>query len=327
MNIDLIRVEDRHRADLGDLSDLAASIASKGLLHPVVVTQGGRLIAGQRRLEACRSLGWSDVPVTFTSDREDAISLLEMERDENTCRKDMKPSERVALGRALEALEAPKAAQALANGQSAGGRARHGLLSVPPNEEQKKPYDTREVVAPAVGMSTATYSRAKQLVQAAEAGDEDAAAGVAAMDRTNKVTPAYERWKGRKVNDPDKAGPARAAPESRTERAEQIRSMAEQAYSTRQIAATMGLHEGTVKNICRDFDIDVSADKIFAKTRRLDSNRIATNTVTALEGLVTSVDLIDYNTLDRAEAQHWATSLTDSLRALDKFAKQIKEMT
>lgn len=36
-------------------------------------------------------------------------ALLEAERDENTCRLDMKPSEKVALGLALEELEKPKA--------------------------------------------------------------------------------------------------------------------------------------------------------------------------------------------------------------------------
>lgn len=34
------------------------------LLHPVVITPAGRLSAGQRRLDACRQLGWTDVPVT-----------------------------------------------------------------------------------------------------------------------------------------------------------------------------------------------------------------------------------------------------------------------
>jgi ParB-like nuclease domain len=42
---------------------LADSIAEAGLLHPVLVMPEGRLIAGQRRLEACHVLGWSEVPV------------------------------------------------------------------------------------------------------------------------------------------------------------------------------------------------------------------------------------------------------------------------
>ena len=55
--IDSIVVADRHRSDLGDLSDLAASIKAIGMLNPVTITADGRLIAGQRRMEACRLLG------------------------------------------------------------------------------------------------------------------------------------------------------------------------------------------------------------------------------------------------------------------------------
>jgi ParB family chromosome partitioning protein len=53
----------RHRRDLGDIDSLARSIAEVGLLHPVVIRPDGVLIAGARRLAACRALGWSKVPV------------------------------------------------------------------------------------------------------------------------------------------------------------------------------------------------------------------------------------------------------------------------
>jgi len=62
MNIDQIQVGFRYRKDLGNLRTLAESIEEVGLLHPVVVTPEGRLVAGQRRLEACRMLGWTEVP-------------------------------------------------------------------------------------------------------------------------------------------------------------------------------------------------------------------------------------------------------------------------
>src|ERR1035437_3651123 len=64
MRIDQIQVGFRYRKDLGGLWSLADSISEVGLLHPVVVTPEGRLIAGQRRLGACRLLGWPEVPVT-----------------------------------------------------------------------------------------------------------------------------------------------------------------------------------------------------------------------------------------------------------------------
>jgi ParB family transcriptional regulator, chromosome partitioning protein len=49
-----IEVNGRHRQDLGDLDDLAASIADVGLLQPLVVNGKGKLVAGVRRLEAVR---------------------------------------------------------------------------------------------------------------------------------------------------------------------------------------------------------------------------------------------------------------------------------
>ena len=56
-----IRIGKRHRRDLGDVDALATSIAELGLLQPVVITPDGALVAGERRLEACKALGWRDV--------------------------------------------------------------------------------------------------------------------------------------------------------------------------------------------------------------------------------------------------------------------------
>src|ERR1700732_940266 len=64
MKIDQIQVGFRYRRELGDVRALADSIAEAGLLHPIVVTPEGRLIAGQRRLEARRLLGWNYLSVT-----------------------------------------------------------------------------------------------------------------------------------------------------------------------------------------------------------------------------------------------------------------------
>src|SRR5664280_3048524 len=102
LRIDQIEVGFRYRKDLGDLRALADSIAEVGLLHPVVVTSSGRLIAGQRRLQACRQLGWTEIPMTV-------VDLLQAARGaahENFVRKDLLPSEIVALKRAIVAHRA-----------------------------------------------------------------------------------------------------------------------------------------------------------------------------------------------------------------------------
>src|SRR6266446_648084 len=107
MHIDQIQIGFRYRQDLGDLSALAESISEVGLLHPVVVTPEGRLIAGRRRLEACRLLSWTEIPVTIV----DLIQAARGEAHENFVRKDLLPSEIVALKRAIEPLERRDARQ------------------------------------------------------------------------------------------------------------------------------------------------------------------------------------------------------------------------
>jgi ParB family transcriptional regulator, chromosome partitioning protein len=54
----------RHRADMGDIAGLAASIEDIGLLNPIVVDEDGLLLGGARRLAACKLLGWKTIPVT-----------------------------------------------------------------------------------------------------------------------------------------------------------------------------------------------------------------------------------------------------------------------
>jgi ParB family chromosome partitioning protein len=52
-----------YRQDLGDIPALAASIREFGLLRPLLITAHNHLIAGRRRLEACKLLGWKTIPV------------------------------------------------------------------------------------------------------------------------------------------------------------------------------------------------------------------------------------------------------------------------
>lgn len=183
-----IEVIDRHRSDLGDLTDLRESIDKHGLLHPVVVTDELRLVSGERRLRACEQLGWKEVPVTYVSGLRDATSLLQMERDENTCRKEMTVSEKVALGLALEELERPKAKGRMAE----GGRGGRVDLQIQPS--MHTPVRVREVVGSALGIAGSQYDKAKRVYLAAEQGDEAAKEARKKMDRTNSIVGAYDEW-------------------------------------------------------------------------------------------------------------------------------------
>jgi ParB family chromosome partitioning protein len=182
-----IRVGERHRRDVGDIDALAASIADVGLLHPIVIDAKKNLIAGYRRLQALR---WAMVDVTVAENAKDAAAALRAERDENTCRLDFAPSEAVALGLALEAIEKPAAETRVKAGKADPGR------NLP--QGQRAPR-VRDVVAPAVGMSPRTYEKAKHVV--ATAADRTTPAPVRAaarealaqMDETGKVDPAYKK--------------------------------------------------------------------------------------------------------------------------------------
>jgi len=87
MNIDLVKVGARRRDDMGDIEALAASIDQVGLLHPIVIDIFDNLIAGQRRLEACKRLGWEAIPYRIVRDV-DEQRLREIELRENLDRKD-----------------------------------------------------------------------------------------------------------------------------------------------------------------------------------------------------------------------------------------------
>jgi ParB family chromosome partitioning protein len=87
----------RQEFDTDELQRLADSIASHGLLQPVVVRpwEGGyQLIAGERRLRAARLAGWSDVPVTIVE--ADERQTAELAIVENLQRKDLNALEKAA---------------------------------------------------------------------------------------------------------------------------------------------------------------------------------------------------------------------------------------
>ena len=83
-----IKVKSRIRIDTGDISDLMESISKYGLLNPITVTEEFELLAGFRRLEACKALGMTEIDCNVVNVRSDIDRLL-IEADENLTRKDL----------------------------------------------------------------------------------------------------------------------------------------------------------------------------------------------------------------------------------------------
>lgn len=198
-----VKVGARFRQDLGNLADLVESIRRVGLLHPVVVDAEMNLIAGERRLAAVRSMGVATIPAHVVSNLRDATDVLYAERDENTCRKAMTPSEAVALGRELEAMLKPAARDRRREANRRGGLKSGAVRRTEvgddssPTSERRPHVGVREVVAAAVGMSSQKYDHAKKVVAAAESGDPVAVEAKREMDRTGNAHGALRKIEGK----------------------------------------------------------------------------------------------------------------------------------
>jgi ParB family chromosome partitioning protein len=111
--VDRIRVLPGHnaRADVGDVSELAASIEANGVLQALTVVElpteeGGPvygLVAGERRLTAARQVGLGEVPclVCELDERQRTVAMLV----ENLQRQDLDPIEEAAGIRRLVAMD------------------------------------------------------------------------------------------------------------------------------------------------------------------------------------------------------------------------------
>lgn len=156
IDIEKVSVGDRIRKDMGDLKELSDDIAKNGLINPPVVTPDFELIAGERRLEAMKKLGYKQVEVRIMK-VEDAEHKLNLEINENENRKDFNKSERIEYARQLERIERVKASQ----------REKAGVAIDPSLNSDKGRTD--EIVAKKLGIGGKdTYRKEKYIADNAD---------------------------------------------------------------------------------------------------------------------------------------------------------------
>lgn len=146
-----IEVGKRHRKDMGNLSELAESIKTLGLLQPVGITADNRLVFGERRLRACRDiLGWTEIDARVV----DMPKIVIGENAENEVRLDFTPSERVAIAQEI--------AKELSGRQ---GRPSTKVQKIAPLPTGK----TRDIAAQKAGFGNhETFRQAKHVTEKAE---------------------------------------------------------------------------------------------------------------------------------------------------------------
>lgn len=152
--VEYIVVGKRRREDMGDLHGLAESIEKYGLLQPIVIDEALHLVAGERRLNACRMLGWSSVPVRNVGDLTEE-ERREIELEENDQRKALTDHER---------------------SRDLTTRAQSTAKAISSKLEEKQPQGRRSTyeapkadIAKAIGSSVGSLVRAEQHVETTDA--------------------------------------------------------------------------------------------------------------------------------------------------------------
>ncbi|MCQ6307138.1 ParB N-terminal domain-containing protein [Bacillus cereus] len=158
IDIHKIKVSDRIRKEFGNIEELANDIKENGLINPPVVTPDHELIAGERRLRACKHLNYQQIEVRVMSVR-DYEHKLKIEIGENEHRKEFTFSERMAWARELERVESAKARE----------REKSGKKIDPMENFPQGMGTTRDIVAEKIGIGSGKqYEKAKFIAEHAD---------------------------------------------------------------------------------------------------------------------------------------------------------------
>lgn len=171
-----IVVGERVRKQFSDIGSLADSIEKIGLLQAIGIRPDKTLVCGERRLRAVKFLGWENVPVRICEGLEDELSLLEAERDENTCRQPLLPTEALDLQEKLRPKYKAVAADAKKEGNKAGGETagkgrpadRYGRTSTKPKPKRDDSKRAAHQAAKPTGYSADTLKKVAVVKEAAE---------------------------------------------------------------------------------------------------------------------------------------------------------------
>jgi len=155
----------RRREKLGRIQGLAKSIAEHGLIHPILL-RGDTLVAGHRRLEACRLLNWRTIPARQVERMSDD-ELRAIELDENANRENLSDfatsKQRFAQIRQAEADLKAKAKAELS------GKVPEKSAPTERPRGRPKQNGTRQHVADETGISEREQQRIERHVAIAEA--------------------------------------------------------------------------------------------------------------------------------------------------------------
>lgn len=176
----IVNRAERQRRELPNLDVLADSIKRLGLIHPIVIDRTTSvLVAGERRLEAVRSLGWSHIVCQYADELDDSTARA-IELEENVKREALPWLDECKA--VLEYHELRAAEEAEWHPEDTGLALGLGAVSV-----QQKIKVAREALAGnEMVLNAERFSTARGIVQRAESRKDDEA--LAAIGPRPKVS-------------------------------------------------------------------------------------------------------------------------------------------
>ena len=110
------------------------------------------------------------------------------------------------------------------------------------------------------------------------------------------------------------------------ERAEQIKALASQSYTSPQIADRLGIGADHVRKLARNMDVEIPADAVFGgRFKKFDTNKILAGVVAAAEVPETVLAMIAYSEVDPDLVDEWVSSLTASIKSLTTIRNNLKK--
>lgn len=103
-----------------------------------------------------------------------------------------------------------------------------------------------------------------------------------------------------------------------------LADLAADGHSSSQIAKELGVGREQVRRQAKSRGIEIHADRIVGRTKRIDSNRILREFVATLESLVPSCDMIDIESVKPDVLTDCLAALDDALREINKLRKRLK---